>query len=197
MIGVFGGTFDPPHVGHLILADEARAVLSLSTVLWVVTGIPPHKPAQPVSPVTHRLGMVERSIQGNPGFEISRIELDRPGPHFAAETLELLASAHPNQEWVYVMGEDSLADLPNWHRPSDFVQLCRSIVVLRRSQVEADLDHLERKIPGLTAKVRLLAVPLVDVSARDIRRRVQTGQPFRYLVPSSIAEYIRQHRLYL
>ena len=197
MIGVFGGTFDPPHIGHLILADEARGVHSLSRVLWVVTGIPPHKPGQPVTPVNHRIGMVEQSIAGNPGFEISRIELDRPGPHFAAETLELLAAGNPNQEWAYVMGEDSLADLPNWHRPDRFVALCRSIVVLRRTQVQADLDQLERQIPGLAAKVRLLEVPLVDVSARDIRRRVQAGQPFRYLVSAPVADYIREHRLYL
>ncbi|MGH2620124.1 MAG: nicotinate-nicotinamide nucleotide adenylyltransferase, partial [Anaerolineales bacterium] len=124
MIGVFGGTFDPPHIGHLILADEARGVLSLSRVLWVVTGNPPHKPGQPVTPVNHRIGMVERSVQGNPGFELSRIELDRPGPHFAAETLELLAAGNLNEEWAYVMGEDSLADLPNWHRPDRFVALC-------------------------------------------------------------------------
>jgi nicotinate-nucleotide adenylyltransferase len=197
VIGVFGGTFDPPHIGHLILADEARGVLSLSAVLWVVTGIPPHKPGQPVTPVSHRIGMVERSIHGNPQFEISRLELDRPGPHFAAETLELLAAAYPDEQWAYVMGEDSLADLPNWHRPERFVQLCQSIVVLRRSQVEADLDQLERQIPGLAAKVRLLEVPLVDISARDIRRRVQTGQPFRYLVTTSVADYIHEHQLYL
>jgi nicotinate-nucleotide adenylyltransferase len=141
--------------------------------------------------------MVERSIQENPRFEISRLELDRPGPHFAAETLELLAAAYPTEQWAYVMGEDSLADLPNWHRPDLFVQLCQSIVVLRRSQVEADLDRLERQIPGLAGKVRLLEVPLVDVSARDIRRRVQTGQPFRYLVTALVADYIQEHQLYL
>jgi nicotinate-nucleotide adenylyltransferase len=141
--------------------------------------------------------MVERSIQANPRFEISRLELDRPGPHFATETLELLAAAYPTEQWAYVMGEDSLADLPNWHRPDLFVQLCQSIVVLRRSQVEADLDRLERQIPGLAGKVRLLEVPLVDVSARDIRRRVQTGQPFRYLVTALVADYIQEHQLYL
>jgi len=196
VIGVFGGTFDPPHVGHLILSDEARGVLSLTSVLWVVTGIPPHKPDQSVTQASHRTGMVERSIRGNPQFEISRLELDRPGPHFAAETLELLAAAHPTERWAYVMGEDSLADLPNWHRPELFVQLCQSIVVLRRSQVEADLGRLERKIPGLAAKVRLLEVSLVDVSARDIRRRVQTGLPFRYLVTPGVADYIQENQLY-
>ena len=196
MIGVFGGTFDPPHVGHLILADEARGVLSLGHVLWVVTGVPPHKPVGPVTPVNDRIEMVDRAIQGNPDFTLSRIELDRPGPHYAAETLELLAAGNPDQEWAYVMGEDSLADLPNWHRPNRFVALCRSIVVLRRSQAQADLDQLDREIPGLGAKVRLLEVPLVDVSARDIRRRVQAGQPFRYLVAAPVADYIRQHQLY-
>lgn len=197
MIGVFGGTFDPPHVGHLVLADEAAWALSLSKVLWVVTGEPPHKPEQPITSVEHRIQMVALSIRGDSRFELSRTEVDRPGPHFAAETLELLTATQPDEAWAYVMGEDSLTDLPNWHRPARLVDLCHSIAVLRRPMVESNLTQLERQVPGLAAKLRLIDVPLVDVSARDIRRRVQEGLPFRYLVPGGVAEYIREHQLYL
>lgn len=197
MIGVFGGTFDPPHVGHLVLADEAAWALSLSKVLWVVTGEPPHKPEQPITSVEHRIQMVALSIRADSRFELSRTEVDRPGPHFAAETLELLTATQPDEAWAYVMGEDSLTDLPNWHRPARLVDLCHSIAVLRRPMVESNLTQLERQVPGLAAKLRLLEVPLVDVSARDIRRRVREGLPFRYLVPGGVAEYIREHQLYL
>lgn len=197
MIGVFGGTFDPPHVGHLVLADEACAALSLSKLLWVVTAEPPHKPQQPITPVEHRIQMVARSIRDDSRFELSRIEIDRAGPHFAAETLELLTANQPDETWAYVMGEDSLTDLPNWHRPARLVELCHSMAVLRRPLVELDLKQLERQVPGLAGKVHLLEVPLVDISARDIRRRVRDGGPFRYLVPTGVAEYIRDHHLYL
>lgn len=196
MIGVFGGTFDPPHLGHLILADEARGVLSMEKVLWVVTGVPPHKPGQPITPVEHRLAMVEHCIRGGPEFELSRVELDRPGPHYAADTLELLAAAEPATKWAYVMGEDSLADLPEWHRPGRLVELCQAIVVLRRAQVGSRLAELEQQIPGLAAKVRMLEVPLVDISASDIRRRVRAGEPYRYLVGRAVAEYIEAEGLY-
>lgn len=197
MIGVFGGTFDPPHVGHLVLADEACGALSLSKVLWVVTGEPPHKPQQPITPVEHRIEMVARSIRDDSRFKLSRIEIDRPGPHFAAETLELLTANQPDETWAYVMGEDSLTDLPNWHRPARLLELCHSLAVLRRPLVESNLKQLERQVPGLAGKVHLLEVPLVDISARDIRRRVRDGLPFRYLVPTGVADYIREHQLYI
>lgn len=196
MIGLFGGTFDPPHIGHLVLADEARIELGLDKVLWIVTGEPPHKPDRPITPIEHRLRMVELSVQGEPMFELSRLEVDRPGPHFSVDTLAELARTQPNSERAYVMGKDSLRDLPKWHAPEQFVELTDAIVVLNRTDVEANIEELDNKLPGLAAKLRYLDVPLVDVASRDIRQRVAAGRAFRYLVPHMVAEYIEKHRLY-
>jgi len=197
MIGVFGGTFDPPHIGHLVLADEARAELNLKKVLWVVTGEPPHKPDRPIIPAHHRLKMVELAIQHDRAFELSRLEIDRPGPHYAVETLAQLAAEEPNEERAYVMGKDSLRDLPSWNSAERFVELSDAIVVLNRPDIEANLEHLDEQLPGLAIKVRMLAVPLVDVASRDIRQRVASGNPYRYLVARPVADYIAEHRLYL
>lgn len=196
MIGVFGGTFDPPHIGHLVLADEARAELELSQVLWVVTGEPPHKPHRPILLVEHRLRMVELAIQNDPGFEVSRLEIDRPGPHYAVDTLAGLAEARPDDERAYVMGKDSLRDLPTWRLPERLIELSDAIVVLNRPDVGANLDELNAQLPGLADKVRFLDVPLVDVASRDVRWRVASGRPYRYLVPRTVADYIAEQDLY-
>ncbi|MEE9217064.1 MAG: nicotinate-nucleotide adenylyltransferase [Anaerolineales bacterium] len=197
MIGVFGGTFDPPHIGHLVLADEARAELNLKKVLWVVTGEPPHKPDRPIIAAEHRLRMVELAIQHDPAFELSRLEVDRPGPHYAVDTLAQLAAEQPSEERAYVMGKDSLRDLPSWNSPERFVELTDAIVVLNRPDVEADLELLDEQLPGLANKVRFLGVPLVDVASRDIRQRAASDKPYRYLVARPVADYIAEHSLYL
>jgi nicotinate-nucleotide adenylyltransferase len=196
MIGIFGGTFDPPHIGHLILADEALGCLNLDKVLWIVTGEPPHKPDQPIAAVEHRLEMVRIAIEQSASFELSRHEVDRPGPHYAADTLAVLTEEQRDEEWAYVMGKDSLRDLPQWHNPERLVHLSARLVVLNRPDVHVDLDQLDDLVKGLSDKVLYLEVPLVDVSSRDIRNRVREGQPFRYLVPSGIADYIIEHNLY-
>ncbi len=197
MIGVFGGTFDPPHIGHLILADEARAELNLKKVLWVVTGEPPHKPDRPIIAAEHRLKMVELAIQHDPAFELSRLEVDRPGPHYAVDTMAQLAESQPAEQRAYVMGKDSLRDLPSWNSPERFIELTDAIVVLNRPDIEVDLELLNARFQGLADKVHLLDVPLVDVASRDIRQRVTSGKPYRYLVARSVADYIAQNDLYL
>ena len=196
MIGVFGGTFDPPHIGHLVLADEARAALELTKVLWVVTGEPPHKPYRPILSVEHRLRMVEIAVQNDPAFELSRLEADRPGPHYAVDTLAELAEARSDDQRAYVMGKDSLRDLPAWRSPARFIELSDAILVLNRPDIEANLEVLDNQLPGLAGKVHYLDVPLVDVASRDIRRRVASGKPYRYLVSRAVAEYIAEHDLY-
>ena len=196
MIGIFGGTFDPPHIGHMVLADEARAELGLSRVLWVVTGEPPHKPDRPIIPVEHRLRMVELAIEDDPAFKLSRLEVDRPGPHYAVDTMAAMAKDRPEEERAYVMGKDSLRDLPSWESPKRFIELADAIVVLNRSDVAVDMEELESQLPGLLGKAHLLDVPLVDVASRDIRQRVAAGKPFRYLVPRKVADYITAQALY-
>lgn len=196
MIGIFGGTFDPPHIGHQILADEARGRLGLEGVRWVVTGVPPHKPDHPITPIEHRLEMVKLLVELDPQFELSTVEVDRPGPHYAAETLHLLSQQSPSERWAYLMGKDSLRDLPTWHEPEQLVRLSAAIVVLNRPDVQVDLEHLDDLVPGLSGKLHYLELPLIDVASSDIRRRVAGGEPYRYLVPAPIADYIRAHGLY-
>lgn len=196
MIGIFGGTFDPPHLGHLILADEALGRCGLDSVRWVLTGEPPHKPEQPITSVEHRLEMVKLAIAADPHFELSRVEIDRPGPHYAAESMQLISDQEPDHRFAYLMGMDSLRDLVNWHRPEQLVDLSEAIVVLNRRDIEVELDHLDDRVHGLQSKLHFLEVPLIDIASSDIRRRVKTGAPYRYLLPAGVAEYIQSQELY-
>ncbi|MEW6568755.1 MAG: nicotinate-nucleotide adenylyltransferase [Chloroflexota bacterium] len=196
LIGVFGGTFDPPHIGHLVLASEARAALGLERVLWVVTAQPPHKPYEPITPVDIRLEMVEAALAGNAAFEPSRAEIDRPGPHYAVDTLRWLNERHPGARWAYLIGADSLRDLPAWHTPEALLDAVTILGVMRRPEVEPDLAALEARLPGLSQKLHFFDAPLIGVSASDIRRRVREGEPYRYLVPPGVPELIERHHLY-
>lgn len=196
MIGVFGGTFDPPHLGHLILADEGAAELDLTRVLWVLTADPPHKPERPISEAGARVEMVERAIEGDGGFELSRADLDRPGPHYAVDTLDWLRDHGEDAPIAYLMGSDSLIDLPRWHRPESFVAACDRIGVLRRPGSRVNWDELEPELPGLREKVLFFEAPFVGISGRDIRSRVRAGRPYRYLVLPRVAEVILARNLY-
>jgi nicotinate-nucleotide adenylyltransferase len=195
-LGVFGGTFDPLHVAHLILAAEAQFQLALDRVLWVLTPDPPHKDKWKVTPASHRLDMLQSTIGDNPVFEISRVDLDRPGPYYAVDTMGILRDIYPQAQLVYLMGGDSLHDLRGWHRPHEFVEVCDAIGVMRRPDEPIDLPALQGKIPGLSAKVRFVDAPLLQVSASEIRRKIAAGRPFRYYVPLSVYEIIRERDLY-
>ncbi len=195
-LGLFGGTFDPPHLGHLALANAACDQLNLERVLWILSGIQPLKIGQPITPPEHRLKMLELALQGQPHFVISSVELECPGPHYSVDTVRLLAERYPKDELIFLMGGDSLRDLPRWHSPADLVAACAEIGVMRRPGDALDLAALERQIPGLTAKVRFIHVPLVDISASQIRRQVAAGEDVsRFLLPSVYA-YIQQYGLY-
>lgn len=195
-IGLFGGTFDPPHLGHLILASEARAQLGLTRLLWMLTPIPPHKLGQSITPLEQRLRMVELAIADNPVFELSRIELDRPGPHYSLDTILEIRDRSPSADVILLIGGDSLRDLPSWHRPLDLVAACREIGVMRRPGDSVDLTALERSLPGIQPKVRFVDAPLLEIASSEIRRRVKAEEPFRYYVPAAVHEYILQQRLY-
>jgi len=195
-IGLFGGTFDPPHLGHLILASEARSQLELTRLLWTVTPDPPHKQAQPITPLEHRLAMVKLAIEDNPFFELSDVELDRPGPQYTVDTIKLVAEQNPNAEIVPVIGGDSLQDLPTWHEPREIVYAAHWVGVMRRPGEEVNLEKLERELPGIKSKVHYVDAPLLEIASREIRNRVATGKPFRYYLPNPVYEYIEQHHLY-
>lgn len=194
-LGVFGGTFDPPHLGHLILAETAREQLALERVLWGVAGQSPLKLDRQLSPVGLRLEMVRAAIAGHPQFALSEVDVHRPGPHYTVDTVRLIASEHPNAELYFVMGEDSLRDLPQWHRPAELIAKCR-LAVFRRPGAAADLAALEAVIPGLSARLKWVDAPEVGISASDVRRRVCEGRSIRYLVPAAVEAIIVTKGLY-
>ena len=196
MTGIFGGTFDPPHLGHLILASESLWQLGLDRLLWVLTPDPPHKPSQPITPLALRLEMLRLALSDEPRFEICDVEIDRPGPHYTVDTLRQLRAADPSRELVYLMGGDSLRDLPNWREPAEILRLCHKLGVMRRPYDEVDLDALERVLPGIREKVRMVEVPLLQVSSSQVRQRVAAGQSFRYYLHPKVYDYIVQSGLY-
>ena len=195
-LGLFGGTFDPPHMGHLILASEARSQLDLTRVLWTVTPDPPHKQDQFITPLEDRLAMVKLAIQENPFFEISDVELNRPGPHYTVDTIHVLAQQNPNAEIVPIIGGDSLQDLPTWHEPKELVYAAHWVGVMRRPGEKPNLTELERELPGITSKVHYVDAPLLEIASREIRTRVFDGRPYRYYVPAPVYRYINEHHLY-
>ncbi len=194
-LGVFGGTFDPPHWGHLRLAEAARTQLNLDIVLWVLTADPPHKKDQDISPVADRLALLLAAIEGEPAYELSRVDIDRPGPHWAVDTVALLGAQYPGDELIYLMGGDSLHDLPTWGRPLEFLSRC-SLGVLHRPADAINLSDLERQLPGLTAKVRFVEAPLVEISSHDLRRRIQEGESLAGWVPAAVERVIHERGLY-
>lgn len=195
-IGIFGGTFDPPHIGHLILAAEAYSQFDLDRLLWVLTPDPPHKLDRSITLLQHRLAMVGLALADAPEFELSRVDIDRQGPHFAVDTVKIIANQNPKANLIYLMGGDSLRDLPLWHCPADFVAACQLIGVMRRPDDAVDLPGLEKQFPGLTGKVRFVEAPLLDIAAHEIRARIAANQPFRYFLPADVYEYIKMNNLY-
>lgn len=195
-LGIFGGTFDPPHVGHQILAAEAMYQLRLEKVLWVLTPDPPHKRDRAITPLFIRLEMVQAAITDCPKFGLSRVEIDRPSPHYAADTIRLLREQYQGSQIVYLMGGDSLNDLSNWYDCQKFVTNCHILGVMRRPKDEIDLDWLETQIPGITPKVRFFKAPLLEIAASQIRAKIRQGSPFRYYLPPPVYQIIKEHNLY-
>ncbi|HPH96406.1 MAG TPA: nicotinate-nucleotide adenylyltransferase [Anaerolineaceae bacterium] len=196
LIGIFGGTFDPPHLGHLILAAEAAYQLQLSRLLWVLTPTPPHKLNQNITPLAARLELLQAALADNPLFELSMVEMNRPGPHYAVDTVRLLAQQNSGAGMVYLMGGDSLRDLPTWRQPQELLAACASLGVMRRPEDAIDLTVLESQLPGLTGKVRFINAPLLEISSREIRRRIACGEPYRYYLQPQVTALIQSRGLY-
>ncbi len=195
-IGVFGGTFDPPHQGHLILAAEAHYQLGLDKVLWVLTPDPPHKRDPRPTAWPKRAAMVLAAIGDNPVFELSTVDIERPGPHYAVDTMRLLRAQNPHAQWVYLMGGDALHGLPTWHRVREFLDLCDELGVMRRPGDEIDLTIVEACLPGVVAKVRFVNAPLLQIAARELRARAEKGAPIRYYLPDAVYTLIQEWHLY-
>jgi len=194
--GILGGSFDPPHYGHLALAETARVQLGLARVLFVPAGAPPHKRNRPMSPAEDRAAMTAAAIADNPAFEPSRVDLERPGPHYTVEMLALLRAQYPEvDEWFFLLGEDALHDLPVWRDPQGILEQA-SLAVMPRMGQRVDPAELVAALPTLAKRLVWLDVPPVDYSATDLRRRVREGLPLRYLVPPPVEAYIHEHKLY-
>lgn len=196
LLGIFGGTFDPPHLGHLILAAEAQAQLKLDRVLWVLTPQPPHKPERSITPLEHRLAMLRRALGGNSDFELSTVEIDRSGPHYTVDTLNLLREKYPAGKLVLLIGGDSLRDLPSWNRPHEIIAAVHAFGVMRRPGDDIELERLERLFPGLQSRVQFFRSPQLDISSSLIRQRVAGGGHSRYYLPPGVYDYIQQNHLY-
>jgi nicotinate-nucleotide adenylyltransferase len=197
-VGIFGGTFDPIHHGHLLIAEEAREALGLERVLFVPAAAPPHKPSRPITPAEHRLAMVEAAIAGNPAFECSRVELERPGPSYTVDTLERIRHAVPGlagDPW-FILSSEALAEFPAWHEPDRILALARLAVVPRGGHDTLDEGWVHLYFPGRADRFRFIPGPLLPISGSVVRRRAAAGRSVRYLVPEPVARYIATHALY-
>ncbi|MCS6976233.1 MAG: nicotinate-nucleotide adenylyltransferase [Gemmatales bacterium] len=188
-LGVFGGSFDPVHYGHLILAENSREAARLDLVLFVPAPRPPHKLDREQTPFFRRVEMLELAIAGHPAFQVSQIEKDRPGPSFTVDTLTQLQAERPEAELFLLLGSDSLQDFPLWYQPERIAELATLVVTLRPGA---------EKPTNLPSHFRVLWVdaPRIDISSTDIRNRVRTGRTIRYLLPRAVECYIETHRLY-
>ncbi len=195
-VGVFGGTFDPPHLGHVALAHAARDQLKLDRVLWVVAGQSPLKLDRQISPAESRAEMVQAAIAGEPSFVLSRVDLDRPGPHYTVDTLKILAGETPGAELFFIIGEDSLRDLPRWRRPGELIKLAR-LAVCGRPGAAANLENLEAIIPGLSDRIVWISFVPLEIASSDIQRRRRDGRPVDELLPAGVLEVIERAGLYL
>lgn len=188
-LGVFGGSFDPVHLGHLILADAAVEHLRLDRLLLMPAGVPAHKRRRPLTPVAHRVAMLRLAARGNPKLRVSTLEARRPGVTFTVETLEALTRAEP-AEWFFVMGEDSLREFGTWREPERILALARLAVVPREGRSRA------RVRASLRRRVVFVPMPRVGISSSEIRRRVARGASVRYWVPDAVVAYLERHELY-
>jgi len=196
-IGVMGGTFDPIHRGHLIVAEEARTRVNLAEILFVPAGLPWLKTDRPISAVEHRLEMVRLAIADKPYFKLSMVDIERPGPSYTVETIaDLQGQIGAEDELFLILGWDSLAELAEWHEPSRLITMCRLVVVPRPGYPRPKLKFLEASIPGISQRVMLMDKPEVDISSSLIRERVAKGLSIHHLVPGPVNRYIKEHGLY-
>ncbi len=199
-VGVIGGTFDPVHYGHLVIAEEVYAALDLAEMVFVPAGHPPHKSDSLVAAAHHRLAMLELAVVNNPHFSISLVDLERPGPSYTVETLRLLRQQWGEQVAIYfLIGWDSLEDLLTWRDPAGILAQLAFLVAVRRPGYHEESgyrDSLEARLPGIKQRLRVVSVPQLEISSTDLRTRVAEGRPIKYQLPESVEQYIEKRRLY-
>lgn len=189
-VGLFGGSFNPPHLGHLALAETVRDVFGFDRVLWIPARQPPHKPVGALVEARHRLQMTRLAVDDNPGFAVSEIELERNGPSYTVDTLALLQQRRPAWTLHLIIGADSLAGLHTWRRPREILERAHLVVYPR---ADADLSAVD---PAVLERVRFVEAPLLTLSSTDVRARCRDGRSIRYLVPEAVRTYIAEQGLY-
>ena len=196
-IGILGGTFDPIHSGHLIIAEEAKGKYGFKRLLFVPAGQPWMKSDHEITPAGHRVEMVRRAIAGKKGFEISMVEVDRPGPSLSVDTVDILRrQLGRSTELYFIVGWDSLAGLSQWKEPERLVKMCKLVGVNRPGFDRPDLRELEPDIPGVLKSVLWLDIKPIDISSSEIRKRVAEGLSIHGMVPEAVESYIKENKLY-
>lgn len=198
-IGIFGGTFDPIHLGHLILAEQCREQGALDEVWFVPAARPPHKLDRTLTRFEQRVEMIALAIAGQRTFRIEELEKERAGPSYTADTLDELHRLHPEHEFWLLIGSDTVADLPTWHAPLRVVELAGLLVAGRPGHEVPSAEHVRgmlRLPEEATLRYRAVESPLVDISSRDLRRRARDSRSLRYMVPRAVECYIAEKGLY-
>jgi len=199
-VGLIGGTFDPIHYAHLMVAEEVRATLDLAQMIFIPAGHPPHKPGRVQTETHHRLAMVELAIASNPRFTISRVEIDRPGPSYLVDTLRILHEQWGSETALdFVIGWDSLKDLHTWYDPAGILAQLTHLIAVRRPGYVEEIgynEQLEAHLPGISERLLVIPVPQLDISSTDLRGRIAEGRPIKYQTPEVVEQYIRVHGLY-
>jgi nicotinate-nucleotide adenylyltransferase len=194
-LGILGGTFNPPHLGHLVCAQEAYLQLGLQRVMLIPARTPPHKPVEDEPGAEHRFELCRLAVDGDRRFAVSDLEMTRPGPSFTVDTLEQLHSQAPDSELFLIVGGDVAVGLPRWREPERVLSLATLAVAKRRGTARASIDAALHELPA-GERTEFFQMPRIGISSTMVRRRVRAGQPIRYLVPDAVAGYIEEHRLY-
>jgi len=200
-VGILGGTFDPIHYGHLVIAEEIRAALDLSEVVFIPASQPPHKLSHNITPVYHRVAMLELALASNPHFFCSRIEIERNGPSYTADTLQTLRKQWgASTDIDFIIGWDSLEELHTWYEVPKLLTALTHLVAVQRPGYEDDDEYnktLEARLPGILQRLLIVPAPQLDISATNLRERIASGKPIKYQTPEPVEAYIRKNMLYL
>ncbi len=197
-LGILGGTFNPPHIGHLEIAREVLEELELDKIIFMVAGSPQLKNNPVITPAEQRLAMTRLAVEGENNFEVSSLEVEREGATYTVETLaELRQAGGGSDELFFIIGMDNLKTLKFWHKPEEIIKECTLVVVPRPGGSEVDISRLEKDIPGISQKLIILKKPFINISASQIRKAVNKSQPISHLVPARVEEYIKAGKLYL
>ncbi|MBN1188710.1 MAG: nicotinate-nucleotide adenylyltransferase [Dehalococcoidales bacterium] len=192
-----GGTFDPVHLGHLAIASEARSQANLASIIFMPAGQPYFKDISSITPSEHRIEMLRLATENDLMYQVSTLEVERRGPSFTVDTLSSMRKiVKPGDEIFFIIGWDSLMDLPSWREPQRIISLCRLIAVPRPGYPSPDISLIENELPGITGRTLVMDKPLIDISSTQVRRMVREGLAIDHLVPATVADYIVRHGLY-